>query len=75
MYELNPLSTRVASPEEAREIISDLILMFSGEVAYNRLKENSKASKQSIEEAALRTAGNVLNSLVTRKPSGFVLEP
>lgn len=55
-----------------QRVLADLLVQFSGDTAYNRLIEESRFSKQSIDEVAWRTAGNLLRSSVTRKPNGYV---
>lgn len=67
------VSQLVRNRNDAQEIIADLLLRFSGNVAFDRLVEDAQYAKQSVEETASRTAGNLLNSFVTRKPGGEVV--
>ncbi len=62
----------VTNVEDAQVVIADLLVRFSGETALNRLVDESRFAKQSLEETAFRTAGNLLRSSVTRKPAGKV---
>lgn len=57
----------VTTKEQAREVISELIMRFSSNMAYDDLTEEARAAKQSIKEMADRTAGNILRSLKTRQ--------
>jgi len=59
----------------AQEAIANLLLQFASDTASTRLVDEAKFAKQSVEETAMRVAGNVLNSLVTRKPDGEVRFP
>ena len=52
--------------------IADLLLENLSDAAQERLVKRSRFSKQSKEEVANRIAGNLLRSLVTEKPEGFV---
>ena len=58
--------------DDAQTVIADLLVRFSGETALNRLVDESRFAKQSLDEIAFRTAGNLLRSSVTRKPQGQV---
>jgi hypothetical protein len=66
------LTKLVRNRKDAQEVIADLLVRFAGESAYERLEDDAKFAKQSVEEAASRTAGNFLNSFVVRKPGGWV---
>jgi len=62
----------VTNVEDAQTTIAELLVRFSGETAYDRLVIESRFAKQTVEEIAFRTAGNLLRSSVTRKPGGAV---
>jgi len=66
------ISNLIRNRNDAQQVIADLLLRFTGEAAYDRLNNEARFAKQSIEETASRTAGNLLNSFVTRKPGGEV---
>lgn len=55
-----------------QQVIAQLLVEFSGDTARERLVEESRFAKQSLDETAFRTAGNLLRSSVTRKPAGTV---
>lgn len=55
-----------------QDVIAELLVQFSGDTAVERLVEEGRFAKQSLNEIAYRTAGNLLRSSVTRKPNGFV---
>jgi len=59
---------------EAQKVIADLLEQFSGQTAYDRLRSNAQFAKQTTKETAWRTAGNLLESFVVRKPGGEVSE-
>jgi len=65
-------TANVRSADEARTVIAELLVRFSGETAYDRLVDESRFAKQSVMEVANRTAGNLLRSSVTRKPGGQI---
>jgi hypothetical protein len=62
----------IRNREEAQLAIAQLLEQFTGETAYERLVNDAKFAKQSTEETAWRTAGNLLDSFVVRKPGGEV---
>jgi len=64
--------SEVRSNKQARRVIAELLLRYGSDASRKRLKKFSRTSHQSSEEAAVRTAGNLLNSFVDRKPSGYV---
>jgi len=57
----------------AQNALATLLLQYAGTTAYNRIVDEARFSKQTVEEVARRTAGNLLNSFVTRKPGGEVV--
>lgn len=62
----------IRTKEEAQGALVWLLVRFGSEAALDRLQEEAQFAKQSKDETAWRVAGNVLNSLVTRKPGGVV---
>jgi hypothetical protein len=66
------ITNLIRSRDDAQTVIAELLLRFSGETAYERLTEDARFAKQSLEETASRSAGNLLNSFVVRKPGGEV---
>ena len=73
MY-VNPqeISQLVRNKKDAQKIIADLLVKFTSEAAFDRLTDDASFAKQTVKETANRTAGNLLNSFVTRKPGGEV---
>ena len=65
----------VTTREQAQAAIAALLTEFAGEVATQRVEEEATFAKQTSDETVWRVAGNVLNSLVTRKPNGEVVFP
>lgn len=65
----------VRNKDEAQAAIAALLDRFAGETAMDRLEKEARYAKQNLLETTWRVAGNVLNSLVTRKPEGFVEFP
>jgi hypothetical protein len=63
----------VRTKEDAQRAIALLLEHFAGETAFGRLVNDSKCAKQTTDEMAYRTAGNLLASFVTRKPGGAVI--
>lgn len=49
---------------EAQEQLANILTKYGGSAALKRLKDKSARSKQSLEETALRAAGNLLSSFV-----------
>jgi hypothetical protein len=66
MSKINVTGTNVT------DVIADLLVNYSSETAYERLVEDARYARQTVEETARRRASNLLNSFVTRKPGGFV---
>jgi hypothetical protein len=62
----------VRTRDEAQMVIAQLLEQFSGDTAFSRIREDAQFAKQTTEETAYRTAGNLLNSFVVRKPNGTV---
>jgi hypothetical protein len=62
----------IRSKAQAQRVIAALLETFSGDTAFQRLERDAKFAKQSTEETAMRTAGNLLDSFVVRKPGGEV---
>jgi len=58
--------------KDAQKVIAELIMKFSTDAAFTRLWNAGSTAHQSATEMAKRTAGNVLGSMVVRKPGGFV---
>lgn len=58
--------------KQAQKALAEMLLHNTGDTAYMRLEDQAKRSKQSVEKVAYRVAGNLLQSLVVRKPDGFV---
>ncbi len=56
----------------AQSVIANLLVKFSSATAYERLVQEASFAKQSVNEIAVRTAGNLLKSSVTRKPNGCI---
>ena len=67
--------TGSVTEENVQDVIAGLLLQFSGDTASARLEQEARFSKQSPQEIAYRTAGNLLRSSVTRKRSGTVYVP
>jgi hypothetical protein len=59
----------------AQTKIAEILLLHAGDTAYQRLYDESRFAKQSIQETAMRVSGNLLRSFVTRKPEGCVETP
>jgi len=64
--------TLIKSKGTAQKVIAELIMKFTSDTAAKRLKDEKVFAHQTTKEMAMRTAGNVLDSLVVRKPGGFV---
>lgn len=69
------MSKITVTGNNAREVLAELLLAYAGDAAFERLTEDARFAHQSVEETAQRTAGNLLNSFVTRKPGGEVTPP
>jgi len=63
----------VRSKEDAQRAIAQLILEYGGDAATSRLRDVAVDQAQSSEEVAWRTAGNLLTSFTTRRPSDVTL--
>ena len=70
---VNEIVSQVRTRNQAQSVISELIQHWGSGVAFQRLRNEASFARQTTEETASRTAGNLLNSLVTRKPGGFVV--
>lgn len=64
--------SKVKTRTEAQKVIARLLHTFMGETAYERLIDDARFAHQSLEETTWRTAGNLLNSFVVRKPNGEI---
>jgi len=62
----------VRTREDAQLAIAKLLEQYAGDAAFGRLVEDAKFAKQTTFETANRTAGNLLDSWVVRKPYGEV---
>lgn len=62
----------VRSRLDAQRAIATLLEQFAGETAFERMQHDATFAKQTTEETAWRTAGNLLDSFVVRKPGGEV---
>ena len=51
----------------ARNALADILLNETSTSAFDVLVEKARRSRQSVKETALRTAGNLLNSLTLDK--------
>ncbi len=67
--------SKIKDRDQAQQVIAELLIRFGTNTAYNRIKDEASTAHQTAREIANRSAGNLLNSFVTRKPGGFVLEP
>ena len=67
------INTTVKNVEQAQQLIAELLTQFAAPTAYDRLMSDARQARQSVEEEAYRTSGNLLTSFVTRKPGGFVV--
>lgn len=66
---------QIRTTAQAQEVIATLLTRFATDTAVDRLTEEARFAHQSAKETANRVAGNVLTSLVVRKPGGFVNDP
>ena len=66
------VTTKVKNREQAQQVIAQLLAEWSSDAAQDRLLTEARFAKQTTEEVAVRTAGNLLTSFVTRKPGGYV---
>lgn len=68
------MSRITVTGNNVQEVIADLLVNYSGDTAYQRLVEDARFARQTVEETARRRVSNLLTSFVTRKPGGFVEE-
>ena len=68
----NKLVDLVRNRSDAQDIIAELLTRFSTDTARTRVEQEARFAKQTTDEIANRTASNLLNSFVTRKPGGWV---
>ena len=61
------VSDLVRKPSDAQKIIAELLVRFGSEAAQERIADVAREQHQTAEEVASRTAGNLLNSFVTRR--------
>lgn len=66
---------QVRTENEAREVITNLLLQFGSNTALDRVVAQSRFARQTVEELARRTATNVLRNFVVRRPGGYVNDP
>lgn len=66
---------QIRTASQAQEAIATLLQRFATDTAVERLTEDARFAKQTVDESANRVAGNLLTSLVVRKPGGFVENP
>jgi len=52
---------------EARRVMAEIIKQHTGQTARKRLEATATKTKQSVEETAFRTAGNLLTSFTDRR--------
>jgi hypothetical protein len=62
----------VRTRNQAQAVLAELLQKWGSETAYERLRNDAVYAKQTTKEEAWRTAGNLLNSFVVRKPEGYV---
>lgn len=58
---------RVLSKEEAKEVVSGLLIAFADEKAFQKIKRKSNKTKQSVHESTRRLVSNLFTSLSTSK--------
>ncbi len=63
---------QVRTRDQAQSVISELLQNWGSDTAFSRIQDEAVFAKQTTEEIAIRSAGNLLNSFVLRKPEGFV---
>lgn len=68
------VNKNIRTERQARRLIADLLLEFSGAAASGRLEDDARFAKQSVRETANRTATNILRNFVVRKPGGAVYD-
>lgn len=57
----------VTSRKQAEEVVTQLLLEFSGETAWNKINDEASASKQSVDEVTRRAVSNLFRTFNTRK--------
>lgn len=62
----------VNTKDQAQAVIAMLLTEWSSDTAQERISDEARFAKQTSEEITSRTASNLLNSFVARKPGGFV---
>lgn len=62
------------SKYQVQRQLARMLLDNVSDTAYQRMVEDSRIQKQSLQEIAWRRAGNLLTSFVTYKPGGEVVD-
>lgn len=60
-------SNNVTSRKQAEELVTELLVEFAGETAWNKISEEAVASKQSVTEVTRRAVSNLFRTFNTRK--------
>lgn len=61
------MTTNTNDRKAAQRLLADLLTNWTTNAAFERLSNEARDSKQSVEEVALRVAGNLLNSFSTHR--------
>lgn len=59
--------SRVTSRKQAEELVTELLVEFSGETAWNKIASEAYASKQKPTEVTRRAVSNLFRTFNTRK--------
>lgn len=57
----------ITSRKQAEEVVTQLLVEFSGETAWNKMTDEASSSKQSVEEVTRRAVSNLFRTFNTRK--------
>ena len=72
MKSVTQLVNQVSNVTEAQEVISNLLMRFASEAAFQRMEENARYAHKTVSQQAQRASSNLLTSFVLTKPGGCV---